>query len=108
MSKLVAPDPDGRIWRLESMTTTDPQDGSKDVYLFCADFGGRVYVYSIDDVLTFTDPEAALPGPFASWSSPPALYDDLPSAVFDIAIDYRGGETPRWSTWLSGASGCSC
>ena len=56
---------------------------------------GRGTAPAIDRVVSLTDPDAALPDTrrIATWESPEAFFDDLPSAVFDIAIDYRGGET---------------
>ena len=83
LRKIVTPQPDANIWRVEALTLGD------DVYLFCLDFGGGVYVYSIGHVLDEDDdPEADLDHLLvAEWQSEDCLIDDLPTALYDIAIE---------------------
>ena len=93
LSKIVGPDPKGNILHVEPLRME--VDGADRVFLFCADAGGRLYVYSVEDLLTYTEPDSALPPEtlVASWYAPPSGFDDLPEFVFDVAVDYRGGKT---------------
>jgi hypothetical protein len=88
-----ADDAPGNIWRIETVRMT--VGGEEKVYLFSCDFGGRLYVHEIQDILTHTDPEENLHSQLlvARWESPEALFDDLPTNVFDVEVDHRGGET---------------
>lgn len=98
---LVAPDGPstgshrGMIWRLEHFQAGDH------VFLVSVDFTGRVYIHTIEDILTLAGQGGALDPSYlvASWTAEEAglsaesLFDDLPSNTFDVAVDYRGGDT---------------
>jgi hypothetical protein len=91
LKKIIVPDADTNLWVVEPVTLTVA--GSLETYLFCGDFGGKVYVYEITDVVDQTVTEFGtddvLPDSFrlTTWESPPNLFDDQPSEVFDIAVD---------------------
>ena len=84
-------DANGNIWRVETLSM--PVNGVDKVFLFSCDVGGRVYVHEIQDILQETDPNKSVSDELllTRWLTPPAQFDELPNAAFDIAIDYRGG-----------------
>ena len=97
LRKIVVPHSDTNIWRVEPLRMT--VNNVERVFLFCLDFGGHVYVYSIEDILDVSfDPDGTLDNNnpnvlIESWESPGGLFDALkPSAAMDMAIDYRGGQ----------------
>jgi len=91
LKKIVIPDANTVIGTLESITMT--HNNSQEMFLFCADFGGNLYVYSITDIATSMGIDDAVDSSklVATWSSKKNLFDDQPSLIFDISIDYRGG-----------------
>ena len=65
-----------------------------EVYLIVPDFGGTIYAYDITDILAATDPKVDLGGTaIGSWTAPLTTFDDLPTSIFDVAVDHGGGET---------------
>ena len=96
LKKIVVPDAGTNIHHLEALSMTI--GGQEEVYLFCADFGGHLYVYSLRDILNPPpSPHTALEDRYlvAEWETAPNLFDDLDSLLFDLAIDYRGGRSAR-------------
>ena len=98
LSALIGPDANGMIWKVLSVAMPTGQAGATKVYLFSVDFGGRVYVHEIQDILSMRDPDAQIDNSLmvADWR-PSALlssyFDDLPETVWDIVIDYPGSGT---------------
>ena len=86
------------IWKVLSVAMPTGQAGATKVYLFSVDFGGRVYVHEIQDILSMRDPDAQIDNSLmvADWR-PSALlssyFDDLPETVWDIVIDDPGSGT---------------
>ncbi|MCP3914067.1 MAG: hypothetical protein GY711_00750 [bacterium] len=99
LRKIIAPDPDTNIWKVVPLRMS--VGGSEQVFLVCVDFAGHVYVYTITDILDVvpSDPSHPVDGRLssqflrASWTAPPSTIDDLQTNVFDVAADYRGGDT---------------
>lgn len=98
LQKIIAPDTETVIGTLESVTMT--HNGVPETYLFCADFGGHLYVYSIIDIASSSGIDTALDNNdptklVATWNSKANFFDDQPSLIWDIAIDYRGGTSEK-------------
>ena len=100
LSPLVVPDgprfgdPKGNVYRLRTLVVES--GGQRQVHLFCVDFAGRLFVYSVGDVLAQQDPTNRLDdGAFLveTWRTPLALSDDLPSALHDVVLDPVGDGT---------------
>ena len=100
LARLVAPggpragEPKGNIYRLR---TLEVESGAqRRVYLFCVDFAGRLFVYSVEGVLGQGDPTTRLDDStflVETWLTPQALSDGLPSALHDVVVDPAGDGT---------------
>gem|GEM_PF-1596690 len=96
LAKIVVPDANTSIGTIAAVTMTHNE--SPETYLFCADFGGHLDVYSITDITSNPGVHVAVDNAtklVATWDSKPNLFDDIPSLIFDIAIDYRGSNKAK-------------
>ncbi len=81
LPKAIGPDAEGMAIEVESAVVHGR------TYAFVADFGGRVLIYDVRDILDQKGQPDAVLEPFEVWRSPLGNFDDLPNAVFAVELD---------------------
>ncbi len=81
LPKAIGPDAGGMAIEVDSVVVHGRP------YAFVADFGGRLLVYDVRDILDQNGQPDAVLEPFEIWRAPLGNFDDLPNAVFAVELD---------------------